>query len=118
EEAALDILRERRGRMYDPQVVDTFIAIHKTIEMQRADAPEHRQVLQQIAGSRDLPDVQPDPASPIPAPAASDDLLAFVSLAHLACGTATVNDVLALASSLVLDIVPAATVAWYVPDAK
>jgi putative nucleotidyltransferase with HDIG domain len=29
EEQALDILRERRGTMYDPEVVDTFIAVHR-----------------------------------------------------------------------------------------
>src|SRR5262249_43529260 len=31
EDAALDILRDRRGSMYDPRVVDTFIAVSRDI---------------------------------------------------------------------------------------
>ena len=42
DEAALDILRERSGRMYDPRVVDTFIKVYRDIPDDRPhDAPEH-----------------------------------------------------------------------------
>src|SRR6185437_13483294 len=33
DEAALDIIRERSGKMYDPRVVDTFIACYRTIDI-------------------------------------------------------------------------------------
>jgi HD-GYP domain-containing protein (c-di-GMP phosphodiesterase class II) len=42
DQAAIDILLERRGRMYDPRVVDTFIAVYKTIEVPEADRPSSR----------------------------------------------------------------------------
>jgi putative nucleotidyltransferase with HDIG domain len=48
---ALEILRERRGQMYDPEVVDTFIRVYRDIEVGGADAPEHRKVMQRIAQS-------------------------------------------------------------------
>jgi GAF domain-containing protein len=50
-------------------------------------------------------------------PSASDGLLAFVSLARLVSGDITLGDVLALSSNLILDIVPMASGAWYLPDA-
>ena len=115
--AAVDILRARSGKMYDPQVVETFIAIHGSIELAEAhDDGKHRDVLNRISRSRE--DVQ----SPVPAAAqssglgASGDVLAFVSLARLASGTTTMADVLALASKLVHDIVPGSTAAWFVVD--
>jgi GAF domain-containing protein len=118
EDAALDILRERRGRMYDPQVVDTFIAIYKTIGVEEVAAPEHREVMQQISRSRQTGDEAPaaaDGAAAHPRPA-SDEMLAFVSLARIAAGDRTLADVLALASSLILDIVPNATAGWFVAN--
>jgi putative nucleotidyltransferase with HDIG domain len=115
-EAALDILRERSGRMYDPRVVDTFIAIHRDIVLTGVDTPEH-QVLERITRTRQ---VAPAPAaadtSSTPSGAASDDVLAFVSLARLVSGEVTLGDVLALASNMILHLVPGATGAWYIPD--
>jgi putative nucleotidyltransferase with HDIG domain len=117
DEAALDILRERSGKMYDPNVVATFIGIYKEVKVE-SDDPEQRQVMQQIVRSRNA--VEPvaataaAPSSP-PAPA-SDDLLAFVSLGRLASGAGTLTDVLALASGLIRAIVPTASGAWFVPS--
>src|SRR4029077_20467752 len=53
-EDALAILRERRGRRYDPQVVDAFIDIHLEIAATELDAPQHREVLERITRSRHL----------------------------------------------------------------
>jgi putative nucleotidyltransferase with HDIG domain len=118
DEAALDILRERRGRMYDPEVVDMFIAVYRTIAVELPAAPEHRQVLRRISESqlqvqsRQSPEVLPAHQ----ALSASGDVLAFVSLSRLAKGDATMADVLALSSSLIRDVVPGATGAWYLAD--
>jgi putative nucleotidyltransferase with HDIG domain len=114
-DAALDILRERSGRMYDPNVVDTFLRIHRDVALTGADAPEHRQVLERITRTRQPPAPEASPLA-APAGAASDDVLAFVSLARLVSGEITRADVLALASTMILRLVPGATGAWYVPD--
>ena len=51
-DAALDILRERRGRMYDPRVVDAFIETHLDIAPADLDVPKQREVLERITRSR------------------------------------------------------------------
>jgi putative nucleotidyltransferase with HDIG domain len=117
DEAALDILRERRGTMYDPRVVDTFIAVYKDIRVADADAPEHREVMRRITESRTEPRPAAEPMPAASSATASSDVLAFVSLARLAGGEASVQDVIALASNLVGHVVPEATGAWYLPDA-
>jgi GAF domain-containing protein len=100
--------------MYEPMVVDRFIRVHRELAEQMASFPPH-DALRQITRST---------AGPIPAPAAitvapdgvSDDILAFVSLARLASGDASMGDVLSLASGLMRELAPAATIGWYVID--
>ncbi|HEY7286265.1 MAG TPA: HD domain-containing phosphohydrolase [Vicinamibacterales bacterium] len=119
DEAALNILRERRASMYDPRVVDTFVEIYKQVETRSADTPAQRDVLRRISESRS--DATARIEDPIPATpqtsSASDDVLAFVSLARLAGGEGSVADVVALSSSLIASIAPGATGAFYLPDA-
>jgi len=113
DEAALEILRERRGKMYDPRVVDAFIAIHLDVEV-AADAPHQRDVLQKITRSRTAPApaMRQEPA----AASMSGDVLAFVSLARLASGEITLGDVFALAAKLMRDIAPGVSAAWYIHE--
>jgi putative nucleotidyltransferase with HDIG domain len=117
EQAALGILRERSGKMYDPAVVDMFIKVFRDIPVASHDAAETTEVMQRIAQSK-----HEAPAPVIEAPAApstfaaSSNLLACVSLARVAAGEGSLADVLALSSNLVNDILPAATGAWFVPD--
>src|SRR5206468_2945001 len=61
-QAAIDILLERRGRMYDPHVVDTFIGVYRDISVAGAGAVEHHEVLQKITQSRQ-PEIAPLPES-------------------------------------------------------
>src|SRR6185295_2405310 len=92
DEAALDILRERRGRMYDPQVVDTFVRVYRDIQVTHADTTEQREVMQRITQSRHEPEPPQDAAGDAIAPG-SVNLLAFVSLSRLASGEGNLDDV-------------------------
>jgi putative nucleotidyltransferase with HDIG domain len=114
-QAAIDILLERRGRMYDPHVVDTFIRVYRDISVAGADAVEHHEVLQKITQSRQ-PEIAPLPESARET-GASARVLAFVSLARVASGDATIADVLALESRLLEDLMPGVTGAWFLPNA-
>ena len=124
--AALDILRQRRGTMYDPRVVDMFIATYKNVVIDEAGTPEQREVLRRIAESSSEAGDRPEPcrsepggdrdASASAQAVASDELLAFVSLARIAAGDGTVADLLALSSTLITGIVPDVTGAWYLLD--
>ena len=114
DEAAVAILQERRGSMYDPHVVDVFVAIHRDVHIEREETEEQREVLRRISATRreeePLPVVAPPPA------AMTHDLLAFVSLARISSGEHSLLDALGLASTLVGGIMPGVTGAWYVPD--
>jgi putative nucleotidyltransferase with HDIG domain len=115
-QAAIDILLERRGRMYDPHVVDTFIRVYRDISVAAAAAVEHHEVLQKITQSRQ-PEIAPLPDSARET-GASARVLAFVSLARVASGDATIGDVLALESHLLEDLMPGVTGAWFLPNAN
>ena len=113
-DAAFDILRARRGTMYEPAVVDTFIRVHHDLSQQMASFPAHdalRQISHSVGSANPL-------AAPmvVAADGVSDDVLAFVSLARLASGDASMSDVFSLASGLVREVAPASTIGWYVMD--
>jgi GAF domain-containing protein len=72
-------------------------------------------VLKRITESQSEPRLGPEVSQAAQAVTASSDVLAFVSLSRLAKGDATVDDVLAISSKLIRDIVPGATGAWYLP---
>jgi putative nucleotidyltransferase with HDIG domain len=115
---AFDILRERSGKMYDPRVVEKFIAIQPSIAPDDAETSARQHVIQQIVRSGKT--AAPSAASESPAAAplvVPDDVLAFVSLSRLASGEHTVADVLALASTLLRDTAAPSTAAWYLHDA-
>lgn len=113
-DAAFDILRARRGTMYEPIVVDTFIRVHRELADHMAAFPELdalRQISHSVAGAG------PAPVPVVVAPeGVSDDILAFVSLARLASGDASMADVFSLASGLVRELAPQSTIGWYVID--
>ena len=115
DEAALDILRERSGRMYDPAVVETFIRVRKDIVLEQDDHAAQHQVMRRITDGRHV-------APSAPAIAGSsvdqtpDGLLAFVSLSRLASGEASQADVLSIASQLMADVVPDVSGAWFLPE--
>jgi putative nucleotidyltransferase with HDIG domain len=115
DEAALDILRERSGRMYDPAVVEMFIRIRKDIVLERDDHAAQTRVMRRITDTRHV-------APPMPATSGSsiehtpDGLLAFVSLSRLASGEASQADVLSIASQLMADVVPGVSGAWFLPE--
>jgi putative nucleotidyltransferase with HDIG domain len=113
-DAAFDILRARRGTMYEPLVVDTFIRVHRDLVNQMESFPAH-DALRQITRSAAGPG--PAPAQLVVTPeGVSDDILAFVSLARLASGDASMGDVLSLASGLMRDLSPASTIGWFIVD--
>ena len=114
DEAAFDILRARRGTMYEPLVVDTFIRVHRELVQQMASFPAHdalRQITRSVA-----PPSTAAPAMVVAPQGVSDDILSFVSLARLASGDASINDVLSLSSGLMREIARGATIGWFVID--
>jgi putative nucleotidyltransferase with HDIG domain len=113
---ALQILRDRSGTMYDPHVVATFIEVYRSIPIAPGGVVAGHEVLQRIHQSRHEIDAPREPVVDI-AGTASTNLLAFASLARAFTGEAGLADVWALGSTLVGDLMPGATGAWFLPDA-
>jgi putative nucleotidyltransferase with HDIG domain len=115
EAAALDILRERSGRMYDPRVVAAFIEVYRSVPIAPGDTVAGHEVLQQIHRLQREIDAPRELVADL-ADVASTNLLAFVSLSRAFTGEAGVADVLALGSTLLAHVLPGTTGAWFLPD--
>ena len=115
DEAAIAIIQDRRGRMYDPDVVDMFVKIHLDVALGDEPATPKHDVFKQIKKSHH-PEPAPVAVEPVSGPVATapgDNVLAFVSLARLASGSGALSDVLALSTNLIGHIVPDASGAWF-----
>ncbi len=116
DEQALEIIRQRRGTMYDPAVVDRFIGSYQRI-MPTPDAMPHP-AAKAIGEARllDRDDARAD-STAIPGEAGvSDGLLAVASLSRAVEGTARLADVGALLWMIVPQILPCDTFAIFAAD--
>jgi putative nucleotidyltransferase with HDIG domain len=117
-EAAIAILMERRGTMYDPAIVDAFIASHT--RLMPAEAPMHP-VAKAVGGARSrdravqAPAVEPL-AGPQPEVSASEEVLGVSSLARAVAGHASIADVGALSWMMLKQVLPGAAMGLFVHD--
>ena len=119
DEQALSIIRERRGTMYDPVVVDTFERVCRDIgpltlvpRMQKAIHQINRSASQAVA---------PAPALPPPGPSAAiadgpDSLAALVNLARIVSGRPSATDVASMIWAHVRHIIPHASCAFFLNE--
>ena len=96
---AMKIVLERRGKMYDPDVVDTFVRVYREIAAEVMEPAPHQEALSKIGRAISAP--QPPPATVVTEIRADapDDLLAIVSLSRVVSGEATFGDAAALATA-------------------
>jgi putative nucleotidyltransferase with HDIG domain len=129
DEAALRILHERRGTMYDPLVVDVFSAKYKEImPAEEAAHPAARVVGEaRDAGTRESAEAMPhDPARDSnrdasgitagPEGSALNEVLAVSSLARALAGHASLSDVGALLWMTLRHALPATSMVLFVDD--
>jgi putative nucleotidyltransferase with HDIG domain len=115
DETAMAILRERKGSMYDPLVVDTFLGVYREIMPREVESSEP---------------VKATPVEVLLLPAASavaptsvsvphaDDILALTSLSRVLSPDGGVSDTLALVWSYLRRMVPASMAGFYGIDAN
>jgi GAF domain-containing protein len=115
---ALKIIVDRRGQMYDPVVVDAFLASHHRV-MPATDSARHP-VAQAIGDAMSMNrDEPPAPSAPPPADSGvSDGLLAVTSLSRAVSGGARVADVGALMWMVVRQVLPCDAMAVFLPDER
>ena len=113
DEMALAILLERKGSMYDPLVIDTFIAVYRDIMPREGEASE--------PARPKVPDVA-SPTAPSVAVSTSassthaEDILALTSLSRALSSDGRVTDTLALVWSYLRRMVPATMAGFYAID--
>ncbi len=116
DEEALGILLSRRGTMYDPLVVDTFVRVYKTLNTSSEEPILSAEALAQIKrASAPPPRPLATPLTTIPGDA-PDDLRAVVSLSRVMEGDVTLMDAGVLAGVYLRSIVPDGTCVFYLLD--
>ena len=117
-EAAIAILTERRGTMYDPAIVDAFIAAHA--RLMPAETPMHP-AARAVGGARSRERM---PAADAPSPtsalesSASEEVLGVSSLARALGGDANLADAGALSWMMLKQVLPCSSMGLFVPDER
>ena len=112
---ALTILKDRRGIMYDPAVVDAFIADYTRIMPESSAAPHPATRAIGDARALDREEQALDAAATAEA-GLGDELLAITSLSRALTGDARVADVGALLWTILRSVLPSETMAIFMPD--
>jgi diguanylate cyclase (GGDEF)-like protein/putative nucleotidyltransferase with HDIG domain len=119
DEDAITILLERRGSMYDPLIVDTFVGVHQ--EIAPAPSPETdtpAAALQEITGSAYVAQ-SPNVAAPLKDIAASgEEMLTLYELARALAGEMTLAEAGDIVAHHIRRLIPSAVQVLYVYDSK
>ncbi len=116
DDEALTILRERRGTMYDPMIVDTFFTIHSihSNDIPRQGPPSD--VLNTIARSRrPAPAIQPS-ATQAEVAAGADEMLTVHELSRTLAGQTGVGDAGDVIAKHLRRLIPATVCVFYIYD--
>lgn len=114
---ALAILRERRGSMYDPAIVDTFIRNYQRI-MPDAESGQHP-VSRTLGEARAAQQAQPGSGTTLqPETSITSEVLAVASLARAVAGEAGIGDVGALTWMMLRQVLPCVSMAIFVYDER
>jgi diguanylate cyclase (GGDEF)-like protein/putative nucleotidyltransferase with HDIG domain len=117
---ALRILTERRGRMYDPLVVDTFARVYREIAASVQDLDPPRRDLSAITkGALPLGDGAVDTGSRLDEISAStEEMLLLYELARSLSGRLSLGDAADIISKHLRRLVPATTCVFFVYDTE
>jgi diguanylate cyclase (GGDEF)-like protein/putative nucleotidyltransferase with HDIG domain len=91
-EEAIRILIERRGSMYDPLIVDTFIRVHADIAPEVSTTRVQGHALNEITGSIQEPASTTDLQRLDDITASADEMLTLYELARALAGQASISD--------------------------
>jgi putative nucleotidyltransferase with HDIG domain len=113
---ALEILNQRRGSMYDPLVVDTFVRVHDAIAPESTSVGPLPQVLDEIASARKSLPVSVGPPVLDEIAASADETLTVFELARDLSGQSRFAEVAETVANSVRRLVPHSLCVFYVPD--
>ena len=113
---ALEILRQRRGTMYDPVIVDGFLSMHASESKRLLAAEAPIDVLKTIteAGKTMAPEQQSSTFSEITA--SSDEMLSVYHLAGALAGRNSLDEIGAIISNHLRRVIPSSLCVLYLYD--
>ncbi len=119
QEQALAIVLERRGSMYDPRVVDTFVEMLPSLGKVVEAEPTLGRAMHKLAAAREAapvsePAASVPPSLPAPAPSAVAPQATIDRLTRLVAGNARVADVASLLAMDLQAMAPGTEVVFYV----
>lgn len=112
---AIKILLERRGTMYDPLVVDTFIKVYADIAPEALPTGSPRQALIEITGSAYVPAAIGSSRLEDIA-ASADEMLTLYELARALGGQASIGDTGDIIAKHLRRLIPATLCIFYIYD--
>jgi putative nucleotidyltransferase with HDIG domain len=116
DEAAIAILLERRGTMYDARIVDTFIGAHA--RLMPSETPMHP-AARAVGGARALERASAADASTAAGESGiSEEMLGVSSLARAIDGEANITDIGALSWMMLKGMLPCAAMGVFVPEER
>ncbi|MGE5245974.1 MAG: HD domain-containing phosphohydrolase [Betaproteobacteria bacterium] len=116
-EEALKILNERRGSMYDPLIVDTFVRVYERITPESAFSGPPRHALNEITSSIQGPLLSTSTSLEDIA-AGADEMLTLYELASALAGQASVGDTGDIIAKHLRRLVPSSLCVFYLYDAE
>ncbi len=116
DEEALAILRERRGTMYDPLIVDTFFEVHSATPTETPRQEPPSDVLNTIARARRPTPSAQTSATPSEITAGADEVLAVYELAKALAGQVGLGDAGDVIAKHLQRLIPASLCVFYVYD--
>jgi len=116
EDEALAILRERRGTMYDPTVVDKFLEVYKDLIPKDLEVPSHHRALVEINRSSVHRAPRSVSNSEENALCATEEMMAICALSRSASAGSTFADAAFLIGTHLRRIIPGSACAFYALD--
>jgi diguanylate cyclase (GGDEF)-like protein/putative nucleotidyltransferase with HDIG domain len=103
---ALDILIERKGTLYDPMIVDTFVRVHAELAQETSALVVPKHALKEITGSMHSALTPSSPPNLEDIANSAHDLLALFELSTAISGQASINDTADVITNHIRRIVP------------
>jgi len=116
DEEAFAILIERRGSMYDPLIVDTFLKVHETSPAERARTGPPSEVLNTIAHSRHAAPDKISSPSLSGIGAGADEMLSMFELASALAGPGSLGDAGDAIAKHVRRLIPSSLCVFFLYD--
>jgi putative nucleotidyltransferase with HDIG domain len=117
DEDALDILRQRRGTMYDPLVVDAFLSMHASESKRSVVIEAPNNVLKSINEAGKTFALEPQSSTFGEITASSDEMLSVYQLAGALAGRNRLDDIGDIISNHLRRVIPSSLCVLYIYDA-